>query len=404
MKIKKIGRWIIIIILIIAALVVFQQIKRARQNARGAGETKNPVKLVKAALGEMDDIVYLSGTLTAENAVMLKSKIAGKIEAIYAEEGQIVSKGQLLLKLEDVELSAQLHMANARLHQAKEGALYQNISTNVQIQNAQKNLNDAKIDYERSKALFEKGAIPKQQIEDALLRYEVSKTTLEQAKSGIHQNAIQKENILAAEEQVKAAQAQFNNTIIRAPFDGIITRKNCNLGQVVPAGGETVLLQIANNSNVYFEGFVAETDIEKIVPSQKAKVEVYALGKTFNGEVKSVSQASDPDNRSLHVKIKITDPNVKLNSGLASSALITVKKYAGVLLPAYMIRGVENNYFVVIPDSGKARFKHVQVGIKDENNAIITEGLQKDENIISMGNETLKEGDQIEIEIDDRKK
>lgn len=404
MKNKKTGRWIIIIILIIAALIVFQQIKKARQNARGIGEVKTPVKLIKAALGEMNDTVSLSGTLVAENAVMLKSKIPGKIAAIYAEEGQLVSKGQPLIKLEDAEFLAQFHTAKVRLLQAKEGSLYQKISTDVQIQNAQKNLSDAKIDYERAKILFEKGAIPKQQIEDTKLRYDVSNTALEQAKSGIHQNVIQNENILAAEEGLKAAQAQLDNTVISAPFDGIITIKNCNLGQIVPAGGEAVLLQIANNSNVYFEGFVAETDIEKIIPGQKAKVEVYALSKTFNGEVKSVSQASNPDNRSLHVKIKITDPNVKLNSGLAASAQITVKKYAGVLLPAYVIRGAENNYFVVVPDDEKAKFKQVQVGIKDENNAIITEGLQKDENIISMGNETLKEGDPIMIEIENGKK
>lgn len=400
MKNKKTGRWIIIIILIIAALIVFQQIKKARQNARGIGEVKTPVKLIKAVLGEMNDTVSLSGTLVAENEVMLKSKIPGKIAAIYVEEGQIVSKGQPLIKLEDAEFLAQFHTAKARLLQAKEGSSYQNISTDVQIQNAQKNLSDAKIDYERAKVLFEKGAIPKQQIEDAKLRYDVSNTALEQAKSGVHQNVIQNENVLAAEEGLKAAQAQLDNTIICAPFDGIITRKNCNLGQVVPAGGEAVLLQIANNSDVYFEGFVAETDIEKIMSGQKAKVEVYALNKTFNGEVKSVSQASDPDNRSLHVKIKITDPNAKLNSGLAASAQITVKKYTGMLLPAYIVRGSENNCFVVVPDGGKAKFKQVQVGIKDENNAIITEGLQKDENIISMGNETLKEGDQIIVEQD----
>jgi len=398
MKSKKIGRWVIIIIIIFAAILIFQYIKKARQNARGAGEVKTPVKLIKAAAGEMDDIISLSGTLAAENEVMLKSKIPGKIAAIYAEEGQTVSKGQPLLKLEDVEFSTQLHMAKARLLQAKEGALYQKTATQVQIQNAQQNLNDAKIDYERAKVLFEKGAIPKQQIEDALLRYEVSKTALEQAKSGVHQDMIQKENILAAEESVKAAQAQFDNTIISAPFDGIITRKNCNLGQVVSAGGETALFQIADNSDVYFEGFAAETDIEKIIRGQKAKVEVYALSKTFNGEVKSVSQASDSDNRSLHIKIKITDSNSKLNSGLAAGGQIIVKKYMGVLLPAYIIRGAENNYFVVVPGGGKAKFKPVKVGIKDENNAVITEGLQEGENVISMGNETLKEGDLIIIE------
>lgn len=403
MKSKKIGRWIIIIVFIFAALLVFQYIITPRQKS-GVDEVKTPVKLIKAALGEMDDIVSFSGTLAAENAVMLKSKIAGKIDAIYVEEGQIVSKGQPLLKLENAEASAQLHMAKARLLQAKEGSSYQNVSTAVQIQNAQENLNDAKIDYERAKVLFEKGAIPKQQEEDAKLRYDMSKTALEQAKSGVSQNIIQKENILAAEEGVKAAQAQFDNTIICAPFEGIITRKNCNLGQTVPAGGETALFQIANNSEVYFEGFAAETDIEKIMPGQRAKVEIYALNKTFNGEVKSVSQASDPDNRSLHVKIKITDNNSKLNSGLAAGAQVTVKKYTGVFMPAYVIRGSENNYFVVVPDGEKAKFKFVKVGIKDENNAVITEGLQKGENVISMGNETLKEGDQIIIEQNERLK
>lgn len=358
-----------------------------------------PVKVIKAEFGEMEDCVYLNGTLVAENEAYLSPKISGRIAEIYAEEGQAVSKGEALLKLEDAEFVAQLGMAKARLNQAKEGSNFQNITTSLQIKDAQVNFDDAKTDYRRMESLFNKGAISRQQLEDVKLRYDLAATTLEHAKSSTSQNIIQKENIASALEQVQQAQAQLNNTVIYAPFDGVITRKNCKVGQFVSSGSNAQdLFQIVNNSNIFFEGFVAEMDIAKVHAGQKAKVEVYALNKTFDSKVSSISEASDPTSRSLHVRISLKDVSSKLNSGLAASAQIVIETYTGIILPSYIIRNDGKRYFVVVPQKGMAKFKTVKVGLKDENYALVTEGLQKDEPVISMGHETLKDGDALTIE------
>ncbi|MFH1454018.1 MAG: efflux RND transporter periplasmic adaptor subunit [Armatimonadota bacterium] len=398
MKKKSGSKVFLIIVLIIGILILFQVAKKiitgltVKENA-----LKTPVKVINAPAGEMDDIIYIAGKLEAENEADLKVKVAGRIEAVYADVGQHVSKGQPLLKLENADYTAQLGMARSRLKQAQEGLSFQGTSTDIQIKNAQSNLEDAEHDYQRMKNLFDKGAVARQQLEDTKLRYDLAKTALSQAKAGTSQDIIQKENVASAGHQVKLAGEQLRNTVIYAPFDGVITKKDCKAGEYVTTS--IPLLRIVNNSSVYFEGSVTEMDIDRIRPGQKARIEVPALGKTFNGEVAGVSEASDPENRSLYVKIQILDNNSKLHSGLTASATVTVKKYTGILIPSYILRGDTGNYFIVVPAGGKAGFKKVITGIKDEDNALITAGLAKGEAVISEGHETLKEGDLILIEV-----
>lgn len=400
MKNKKPNR----ITLIIAAVVVIVMAASIVKNiivgrSNGIKERTAPVKTIKVQTGEMEDIIYVNGKLTAINEANLVAKTAGRIAQIYVEEGQFVSKGQPLLKLENEEFAAQLSMAKSRFNQAKEGSGYQATTTGLQIKNAQANFSDAKTDYERMKNLFAKGAIARQQMEDARLHFDLAEAALSQAKAGKSQDIIQKENIASARAQEELAQAQFDNTFISAPFDGIITRKNCKVGQYVVSGGKDALFQIVDNSKIYFEGSISEMDIGKVEPGQKAKIEVFALNKIFSGIAASISEASDPSSRSVHVKIAIPAPSAKLISGLAAKAQITAKKYNGIIIPSYIIRKEADKHFVVVPEGDKAKFCEVKIGIKDENNAIITEGLKAGEVVISSGSEGLKEGDAIEVSL-----
>jgi RND family efflux transporter MFP subunit len=229
-----------------------------------------------------------------------------------------------------------------------------------------------------------------------------AKLNLEQYREGLRtsqvnetqSNAIGLANIEQAKAGLQMAEAELDNAIITAPFDGVVSRKNCALGQVVSAGGSGFLIQVVNNSSVFFEGNVSETAVTKIKKGQPCMVEVYALKKFFKGKVDSISESSDPSSRSLKVRIEMLNGHIRLLSGLAANADIAVNNYKGIVVPAYILRNINDQYYIAVPEDNKAVFKKVKLLFKDEDNAVIG-GISPDQPIIARGVESLNNGDPI---------
>lgn len=386
-----------------------------------------PVEITSVKEGEKLEYVSLSGTLTADREVEVSSKIGGKIAVIYVDEGQRVKEGQALCQLDNADLVANVDRADGAYKSAI--AQYEQTLINkgmgpinpTQAEDAQKMANEGlyqaqysmdlqEKEYIRAQQLFNEGAISKQQFDILETQYKLAKSQYETAKFNLkHTNETYRisnnnatQTIEIADENVKQANAaldfartQLENAVISAPFTGTITRKFCKVGGIIPFGGTIPLFKLVDNSNVYFEGFISEMDIAKIKDGQKAEVYIYALDKKVIGSVNMVSVSSDPKSRSVYVKINLPNSDFNFNSGLSANAKIIIKKKKGILIPTYYIRYDNDKPFIVLADKGKAVFRYIKIGLQDENEALITEGLIAGDNVISVGHEGLKEGDII---------
>lgn len=312
-----------------------------------------------AASKERDGLTA-TGTIEAKN-VMASFKIAGKIDAIYVDEGSKVEKGQELATLESHEVTARLVQARgayeaavAQARQAGESVplTSQQIETAIEqarakAAQAEVGLKDAKQLYDRIAALHESGAVSEKSFDDAKNNYELAQNKLKEAQSALDQAVSARLKVQVARAQYDAATGQSNqaggavqearayldNTRLAAPMSGYITRKNLEQGEMVNAG--TPVFEITDLLHTYVKVFISEKKIGRVHLDQNAEITVDSFpGRTFKGRVvwinnagefavrKAVNEQYEHDIRSFEVKIDVPNPDLALKTGMTARVKI----------------------------------------------------------------------------------
>ena len=229
--------------------------------------------LVKAAT--IVETVSATGKIQPEIEVKIASMVSGEIIALPIKEGQVVKKGDLLVKINPDLYTSGLNRSVANLAAAKSG-----------LTQAEAQFKEAKANYDRNKTLFEKGIISKSDWDKTVASFEVTKATKQSAYF----------NVQSASATVNEARDNLGRTIIYAPADGTISVLNVELGERVLGTQQmagTEILRVANLNNMEVEVDVNENDIVKIKVGDEAKVEVDAyLKKQFKGIVTSISNSA----------------------------------------------------------------------------------------------------------------
>lgn len=202
--------------------------------------------------------------------VDMNSKVAGRVVEIYIEEGSLVKKGQVLACIDARELNAKYSQEDAQLRAAKAAAAQ-----------AKANLELAATNAKRYEALHNQGAISSMTYDDINTKYSVASAAYQAALEGVG----------SAEEQKQQVRVNVDETLIRAPFDGIITTKYVNVGAMVSTGMPIVAVQnpIDNWVNVK----VNETDLQKYFLGQNIKLEGRNSEFHIRGKVVSISKKPD---------------------------------------------------------------------------------------------------------------
>lgn len=272
--------------------------------------------------------VTANGEIRPLNFYELTSEVAGRVIEIYVREGDVVKKGQPLLKVDPTQIEANLSrdMAALRAAQAeKENAEVQlraalNNISNVEamlasarydLERSKADFTLAQQDYERSQKLVEEEVISKAEFDAAESRFRAAQALVRAQESRVKQLEAQLREakirveaaraavrsadarIAQAQASLRATQDQFSKTIQKAPIDGVIASLPIRVGQYALTTFQTTpLLTIADMSEIRVEVQVDETDVTSVKPGQKAKIKVDALGdKELDGVVKEVGQA-----------------------------------------------------------------------------------------------------------------
>jgi HlyD family secretion protein len=301
--------------------------------------------------------LFYSGTIETTEA-NLSFQVPGRIVKVNVQEGQSVTKDQIIAELDRMEFESRYVQAKANLDRAQktkqqlQTVLAINKKTlptevtraRATVDSARDTLKDAEKNYKRFEELFSKGVITEKERDSMKLAYEVSQSRLTESESMLKQAEGNLTRIDAAKQDVEVAKAQINSinaslnqvsiqldyTQLKSPLDGIVISRNVEPGETVNPGRE--VLTISDISRVDLKIFVDETEIGKVKPGQKVDVKVDTFpGKIYMGYVSFVSPEGEFTPKIIQtkkervklvylVKVSIANPNFELKSGMPADA------------------------------------------------------------------------------------
>lgn len=280
--------------------------------------------------------VEVTGQVAPIFQAILSSRIQGMIDKLLVREGVKVSKGQLLIQLDSRDLEADLARADAEVE-----------NTKVQL--------------DRMNQLYARDAVSKQEMENAIRSYKV------------------------AEANRKAVEAQLSYTAVRAPFDGIITEKKVEAGELASPGQP--LLKMEDPQRLRLEATVAEGDLKSLSHGDRIPVTIDALGgPAFIGRVSQIPPAGDPQTHTFMVKVDLPK-TAGLKTGMFGRFPLEKGTAHAILVPSTVVveRGELNSVFVVGEDR-IARLRWIKLGRRYEKQVEILSGINEGERIVLDGN------------------
>ncbi|WP_125722710.1 efflux RND transporter periplasmic adaptor subunit [Flavobacterium ustbae] len=257
-------------LLLIVALVVL-----SKKGVIGNKEEGKEVEIAKVTASTIVETVSATGKIQPEIEVKISPEVSGEIILLNVKEGQVVKKGDLLVKINPDLYTSSYNRSVSNLSGSKAG-----------LTQSEASYKEAKANYERNKTLYDKGVISRSDWDKAIASFEVAKAT--------KQNSYY--NVQSASASVSEARDNLGRTTIYSPADGTISVLNVELGERVLGTQQmagTELLRVANLNNMEVEVDVNENDIVKIKIGDEANVEVDAyLKKKFKGTVTSISNSA----------------------------------------------------------------------------------------------------------------
>ena len=323
------------------------------------------VKVSAVATNNNSPFLSTSGKIEAANSANLSTRLMGFVDNIHVKVGDQVKKGQLLVSINNTDLSAKSAQVNASITEA-----------NAAFSNAEK-------DYNRFKNLFAENSASQKELDDMTARFEMAKARLEGAR--------QMKNEVGA---------QYSYVNIRAPFSGTITNKFIDKGAMASPGQPLISIEAPGNFEVITP--VPEGEISQIKPGANVDVLVKSLGTTLKGKVTEISTSATNTGGQYLVKIALDKTTAPILSGMYTTVQFPVAKTtksAGVLIPeeALVSYGQLTGVYTV-SESNTALLRWLRLGRTFGDSVEVLSGLTTDERYIISAESKLYNGAKITIQ------
>ncbi len=406
---KKLIVSVALIIVVVGCISIFGKNKKAE----GKQEVKN-VKVEKVAAGSISTELEYASKLNPVQEVTVLPKAGGKVASVNVDIGDKVTAGQVLFTLDAAQLQAQLQSqqaalaaSNANLARTSDSGLQQQITSAEQsVEKSQISYNDAASNYEKMQKLYASGAIAKQDLDNAKVKYDNCSVDLKAAqdnlnlivqKSGPQSTQAAAAQVTQAQAGVNAAQIQLNDASITSPINGVVSAKDVKVGQI--AGGQSGSVTIIDSSSFTAEISIPDKVVRKIQVGQSVQVSVSALdNKKITGVIDKISPNSSSKDNSYTVKVKISNPTGELKAGMFAKVSLPSEKKDNILTVPNEALKIENNVnYLYIAENGKVKKLSVDVGISDEKVTEIIGNIKAGANVIVEGQNLLSNGDKINI-------
>ena len=365
MKLNKQIRIIPLSLFLVVLLVFFGGCKNAdSENARQVSQPETQVTVTSAKKGDIAEIFSLTGTLIPSQEVRVTSKIRGKVQRVPVDMGSRVKAGDTLIELEQKELALAVDQAEAGLA------------------NAKANLEICKTTFDRLDNLLKDKAVSKMKYDDVKARLDIARAQVWQARTA-----------------VASAKEQLENTTITCPIDGIVARKNVEVGEVVspPMMPGKALLDVVDIRRLKVTVNVSENRVKEVHIDQETIITVDGFrGEFFPGKVSKISPVVDPHSRTFEGEVLMPNPESKLKPGMfARVQLVIAKQTDVVMVPLKAVTEGEKRPVVFLAANGVARACDVKLGISDGVDVEVISGVSEGDKVIVQGNLGLKDGARI---------
>lgn len=336
--------------IVLAGIVLFNVNCGGHKENETAGMQAVSVKVSPVSTEGENSYVTASGTVEAANNANLSTRMMGFVNKVYVKVGDKVRKGQLLIAINNADLKAKLAQVNAGITEAT-----------AAFTNAEK-------DYNRFKNLLAENSVSQKEMDDMTAHFDMAKARLE-----------------AAKEMKNEVDAQFTYVNIRAPFDGVVTNKFIEEGDMANPGMPLLAVEAPKNFEV--TAMVAESDISYIKSGANAEVTIKSLGKTLNGNVTEISTSAMNTGGQYLVKINLDKTDANILSGMFVNVSFPVAKKASenqmILIPVTSVvesGGLKGIY--TVSDEGKAVLRWLRLGKTYGDQVEVLSGLNASEKYI----------------------
>ena len=339
-----------------------------RDEKKLAKDNSDPIVVKVSSISQDTSNQFLSasGKIEAANSANLSTRVMGFVNRIHANVGDKVKKGQLLISINNADLEAKLAQVNANITEAT--AAYQN----------------SEKDYNRFTSLFEDNSASQKELDDITAHYNMAKARLE-----------------ATNQMKNEVDAQFSYVNIRAPFNGVITNKFIDAGNMANPGEP--LLAIESPGVFQVMAMVPESEISKIKSGTSVNVLVKSLDRTVNGKVTEISTSAKNTGGQYLVKIILKKTDVNILSGMFSTVQFpietTEKSISIVLIPesAIITHGsLKGVYTISLQNTALLRW--LRLGKSYGNNVEVLSGLNIYETYIISSESKLSNGAKVAVQ------
>ncbi|TBX69188.1 efflux RND transporter periplasmic adaptor subunit [Flavobacterium silvisoli] len=351
MKIKHL--LITLIIIALGAMIGYRITKNKAENEKGNDKNgKKPPMSVSAVVVKPQDFsntISLSGSIEANEQIEIHSEVSGIVEQIYFSEGSQVSKGQVLLKVNDIELRAQLAQAKTKESLASENE-------------------------RRAKLLLQKEAISQEE-------YDIASADYRSAKA-----------------QTQLIQAQIGKTSIRAPFSGKVGLRNISPGTYVTP--TTLIANLVNTNPLKITFSLPEKYASEIVKGAQVTFTVPNMTEKFKAKIYALEPGIELATRTLKIRALTENPNGKLLPGTFATIELPLKDIKdAIIVPTEAIVPVQDGKKVFIANNGKAKEVKVETLTRTDTDVIITSGLKAGDTLLTSGMMSLKDDADIKVKL-----
>lgn len=337
------------------------------------------VRVVRVQATPLDRSVSVTGTLAAEEQVMLSLKVTGRLEELLADLGSAVRRGQVIARLTPTDFDLRLRQAEAALQQARarlgldpvgDGEDAIEIENTSVVRQARATLDEARRQRERVSTFVSRGISARADLESADAQLQIAEGRYQDALEEVRN----RQAVLAQRRsELDLARQQLDDTSLRSPIDGVIRERHASAGEYRAAG--TPIFTVVRQHPLRLQLAVPERASTEVRLGQVVRVSVEGDPNVYEGRVARLSPAITEGNRTLPIEAEVPNQEGHLRPGTFARAEIVTDKSLSLLVPQsalVVFAGVEK---VLLVQDGKVTEQRVRTGRRVGDRIEILEGI-----------------------------
>ena len=324
-----------------------------------------PQEIFKVTPIELKQTMALSGALRAVDQVSVKARVAAEVREVLVREGESVTAGQILVRMDTSEFQARVDQAKGNLHAMR-----------AQLDIATKNRDN-------NRALLDKGFISRAAFDNTASQFAAAQANVESAQGALD-----------------IVQKSLNDSVVRAPISGLIAVRNVQPGEKVSI--DYKLLDIVNLKKMECEALVPTSDISKIKIGQTVLLHIEGLAEEFIGNVTRINPATQAGSRSIAIYIQVANPQDILKVGMFVDAQLVLRTKANVIaIPQTAVHKESSGAYVYALENNFIARKNITLGQDGRSGEValieISSGLKAEDQIIKTDMGNLRPGTAVRI-------